>query len=149
MCGLPGGLSSSLICASLTPSAQRRSKDRSKGQLGELRADTDAQLHPESTRSFNPEDEETRVSEGEGNISRPVKPNVSEAALSAMCVPGNRLTSHVSCFLDIVAQDRSSVTGWRLMMPERACGLMDWQRLKLMCVHKRLSHPLLQQKVWL
>lgn len=63
MCSLPGGLSSSLICASLTPSAQRRSNDRSKGQLGELRAETGIQLHPESTRSFNPKDEK-RVSEG-------------------------------------------------------------------------------------
>lgn len=57
MCGLPGGQRSSLICASLTPSAQRKSKERSKGQLGELRAETDVQLHPESTKSFNPKNE--------------------------------------------------------------------------------------------
>lgn len=63
--GLPGGLSSSRICASLTPSAQRRSNERSKGQLGELRADTDVQLHPDSTRSFNPKDKEKKVSDGE------------------------------------------------------------------------------------
>ncbi len=52
--GLPGGFSSSLICASLTPSAQLRSKERSKGQLGELSAETDTQLHPDSTRSLRP-----------------------------------------------------------------------------------------------
>lgn len=66
---LPGGLSSSLICASLTPSAQRRSNERSNGQLGELRADTDAQLHPESTISFNPKDEEEeKVSKGDPGL---------------------------------------------------------------------------------
>lgn len=53
-CVLPGGLSSSLICWSLIPSAQRRSKERSKGQLGELSAETDIQLHPDSTRSLSP-----------------------------------------------------------------------------------------------
>lgn len=38
----------------MTPSAQLRSKERSKGQLGELSAETDAQLHPDSTRSLRP-----------------------------------------------------------------------------------------------
>lgn len=54
------------------PSAQRRSNERSNGQLGELRADTDAQLQPESTRSFNPKDEEEeeeeKVSKGDPGL---------------------------------------------------------------------------------
>lgn len=63
----------------MTPSAQRRSNERSKGQLGELSADTDVQLHPDSTRSFNPNDEE-KVSEGEFLT---MKTNVSKQTIKS------------------------------------------------------------------
>lgn len=53
----PGGLSRSLICPSLIPSAHRRSSVRRRGQLGELRAEIEDQEQPDNMRSFNPEPE--------------------------------------------------------------------------------------------
>ncbi|KAG9345576.1 hypothetical protein JZ751_008720 [Albula glossodonta] len=39
---------------SFTPSVQHRSRVRRRGQLGELRAETEDQEHPETIRSFRP-----------------------------------------------------------------------------------------------
>lgn len=37
-----------------------------------------------------------------------------------MPLPGIRWMSQESCFLEMGVQERSRVTGWRLMMPDRA-----------------------------
>lgn len=49
----------SRIWLSFTPSAQRRSRVRSRGQLGELRAEMEDQEQPETSRSFRPDTQTT------------------------------------------------------------------------------------------
>lgn len=51
---LPGGMTKSLICASLTPYAFRRSRERRRGQPVEQRAEIDDQEQPDSIKSFSP-----------------------------------------------------------------------------------------------
>lgn len=50
----PGGVTRSLIWASLTPSAYRRSRERRRGQPEEQRAEIDDQEQPATIRSFSP-----------------------------------------------------------------------------------------------
>lgn len=45
---------------SLTPSIHLKSRERKGGQLGELRAETADQEHPETIRSFRPGGEEIK-----------------------------------------------------------------------------------------
>lgn len=56
--------------------------------------------------------------------------------------PGSLLTSHVSCFLEILVQLRSRLTGCLLMMPLSAWGVMDLHLLKSIFVHNLLSQHL-------
>lgn len=61
-------------------------------------------------------------------------------------LPGSLLTSHVSCFLEMLVQLRSRLTGCRLMMPLRAWGTMALHLLKSIFVQSRLSQHLLRGK---
>lgn len=56
--------------------------------------------------------------------------------------PGSLLTSHVSCFFEILVQLRSRLTGCLLMMPLSAWGVMDLHLLKSIFVHNLLSQHL-------
>lgn len=57
-------------------------------------------------------------------------------------LPGNRLMSQLSCFLEILVQLRSRETGCRRMMPLSIKGVMDLQWFRSMRVHNRLSQHL-------
>lgn len=52
--------------------------------------------------------------------------------------------SQAICFFDTGVQERSSVTGCRLMTADRAWGVSARQRLRSIRVHKRLSQHLQQ-----
>lgn len=52
----PGGMIRSLICASLMPSHQRRSRSCRQGRVGETRADRQDQAKPATLSSLRPED---------------------------------------------------------------------------------------------
>lgn len=60
----------------------------------------------------------------------------------ALCSPGKRLMSQLSCFLEILVQLRSRETGCRRMMPLSIRGVMDLQWFRSMRVHNRLSQHL-------
>lgn len=62
--------------------------------------------------------------------------------------PGSLLTSHVSCFFEILVQLRSRLTGCLLMMPLSAWGVMDLHLLKSIFVHNLLSQHL-GTRTWL
>lgn len=57
-------------------------------------------------------------------------------------LPGSLLTSHVSCFLEMLVQLRSRLTGCRLMMPLSAWGVIDLHLLRSIFVHNLLSQHL-------
>lgn len=57
-------------------------------------------------------------------------------------LPGNRLMSQLSCFLEMLVQLRSRETGCRRMMPLSIRGVMDLQWFRSMRVHNRLSQHL-------
>lgn len=63
-------------------------------------------------------------------------------------LPGSLLTSHVSCFLEMLVQLRSRLTGCRLMMPLSAWGVMDLHLLRSIFVHNLLSQHL-GMRTWL
>lgn len=56
--------------------------------------------------------------------------------------PGSLLTSHVSCFLEMLVQLRSRLIGCLLMIPLSAWGVMDLHLLKSIFVHNLLSQHL-------
>lgn len=68
--------------------------------------------------------------------------------LPSPCSPGSLLTSHVSCFFEILVQLRSRLTGCLLMMPLSAWGVMDLHLLKSIFVHNLLSQHL-GTRTWL
>lgn len=59
--------------------------------------------------------------------------------------PGSLLTSHVSCFLEMLVQLRSRLTGCLLMMPLSAWGTMALHLLKSIFVQSLLSQHLCQK----
>lgn len=62
-------------------------------------------------------------------------------------LPGNRLMSQLSCFLEMLVQLRSRETGCRRMIPLSIRGVMDLQRFRSMRVHNRLSQHLAKQEM--
>lgn len=62
------------------------------------------------------------------------------------CSPGSLLTSHVSCFLEMLVQLRSRLTGCLLMMPLRAWGTIALHLLKSIFVQSLLSQHLWQKE---
>lgn len=62
------------------------------------------------------------------------------------CSPGSLLTSHVSCFLEMLVQLRSRLTGCLLMIPLRAWGTIALHLLKSIFVQSLLSQHLWQKE---
>lgn len=57
-------------------------------------------------------------------------------------IPGRRPMSQLSCFLEMLVQERSSMRGCRLMIPVSAWGVMVRLTLRSIRDHSRLSRHL-------
>lgn len=136
-----GGDRRSLIWASFSPSTHWTSRVRSNGQLELQRAETAIHEQPESTKSRSPRRREAGRSQV--TIQAIITTYLGSFTKS---LPGNRLMSQLSCFLEMLVQLRSRETGCRRMIPLNIRGVMDLQRFRSMRVHNRLSQHLARQE---